>query len=67
VPSLHACRSTLEDPLDNGAHPILRVAVTDTADAAGAGQELLIPFVEQFVLTVDKAAGKIMVDWESDY
>lgn len=54
------------DMMDNGAHPILRVVAAVT-DGANAGQELLIPFVEQFVLAVDKAARKITVDWESDY
>lgn len=54
------------DMMDNGAHPILRV-VAPVADGAKVGQELLIPFVEQFVLTVDKAARKITVDWELSY
>lgn len=59
----------VSDMMDNGAHPILRVAVPSvaSADGAKAGQELLIPFVEQFVLAVDKSAKKITVDWESDY
>ncbi len=29
--------------------------------------ELLIPFVDQFVKTVDQAARLITVDWEADY
>tara|TARA_R110001599_G_scaffold171353_1_gene362081 strand:+ start:66094 stop:66666 length:573 start_codon:yes stop_codon:yes gene_type:complete len=58
----------VSDMMDNGAHPILRVAVSAAAaDGSKAGQELLIPFVEQFVLTVDKAARKITVDWELSY
>lgn len=60
----------VSDMMDNGAHPILRVAASSgasVADGVKAGQELLIPFVEQFVLTVDKTAKKITVDWESDY
>jgi 16S rRNA processing protein RimM len=28
---------------------------------------LLIPFVDQFVKTVDQAARLITVDWEADY
>ncbi len=48
--------------MDNGAHPILRVA-----DAPTGAPELLIPFVEQFVTTVDQAASKITVDWQRDY
>lgn len=55
------------DMVDNGAHPILRVAASSAAEGAKAGQELLIPFVEQFVLAVDKTAKKITVDWEIDY
>lgn len=46
--------------MDNGAHPILRVAQP-------ASQELLIPFVERFVTVVDQAGKKITVDWERDY
>jgi len=62
--------------MDNGAHPILRVAAdafaTQDAGSATAGQEqpqreILIPFVEQFVKTVDQAAKKITADWELDY
>jgi 16S rRNA processing protein RimM len=53
------------DLMDNGAHPILRVAVAAQGD--NPEHELLIPFVDQFVKTVDRAAGKITVDWESDY
>jgi 16S rRNA processing protein RimM len=48
--------------MDNGAHPILRVA-----DVPSGGGELLIPFVEQFVTTVDQTASKITVDWQRDY
>lgn len=54
------------DMMDNGAHPILRV-VASVVDGDKVGQELLIPFVEQFVLTVDKVTRKITVDWEVDF
>jgi 16S rRNA processing protein RimM len=60
----------VSDMMDNGAHPILRVAVpqsTEVTDAKAAPQELLIPFVEQFVITVDRTAKKITVDWGLDY
>lgn len=58
----------VSDMMDNGAHPILRVAVPQAADAdAKAVQEVLIPFVEQFVITVDRTAKKITVDWGLDY
>ncbi len=50
--------------MDNGAHPILKVA---PAGAAPGTQEMLIPFVEQFVTTVIQAEKKMTVDWERDY
>jgi len=56
----------VSDMLDNGAHPVLRVAVSDNNDAEKA-RELLIPFVDRFVSTVDQAAKRITVDWEQDY
>jgi 16S rRNA processing protein RimM len=64
------------DLMDNGAHPILRVVkpvaegqiVQDTQpDTAPKIPEMLIPFVDHFVKTVDQAAKKITVDWELDY
>ncbi len=60
----------VSDMMDNGAHPILRVAVpqaTDAGEDVKAAPELLIPFVEQFVITVDRTAKKITVDWGLDY
>lgn len=56
---------SVHDMMDNGAHPILRVMpATATEDKP---QEMLIPFVDQFVIMVDKTAKKITVDWELDY
>jgi 16S rRNA processing protein RimM len=49
--------------MDNGAHPILRVALPGSEKV----HELLIPFVDQFVTSVDSAAKRIQVDWERDY
>jgi 16S rRNA processing protein RimM len=54
------------DLMDNGAHPILRVEQPVAEDEKPA-PELLIPFVDQFVKTVDQAARLITVDWEADY
>jgi 16S rRNA processing protein RimM len=52
---------TVADMMDNGAHPILRVKpATDE-------QEMLIPFVDQFVIKVDREARKITADWGLDY
>jgi 16S rRNA processing protein RimM len=52
--------------IDNGAHPILRVADAVAADAKKP-EEILIPFVDHFVPSVDQAEKKITVDWERDY
>ena len=63
----------VHDMMDNGAHPILRVSSAVMAgDAAPADdakqvQEILIPFVDQFIKTVDRKAKKIIVDWGLDY
>ncbi len=51
--------------MDNGAHPILRVACPMANGEKGA--ELLIPFVDQFVSEVDQVSKRIKVDWERDY
>jgi 16S rRNA processing protein RimM len=56
---------TVTDLMDNGAHPILRVAVPPEPEKEQ--QELLIPFVGQFVKTVDQKTKKITVDWGLDY
>lgn len=60
----------VSDLMDNGAHPILRVAAPDaqieTADGKAAA-EILIPFVDQFVKSVTVAEKKIVVDWGLDY
>lgn len=56
----------VKDLMDNGAHPILRVTLP-SASEDGKEQEQLIPFVDQFVRTVDRQAGKITVDWGLDY
>lgn len=55
----------VSDLMDNGAHPILQVA--EDAKLEEKPREYLIPFVDQFVKTVDRSARKIVVDWGSDY
>lgn len=57
---------TVNDLMDNGAHPILRV-VAPAAPGADKPKEWLIPFVDQFVKTVDQEAKKITVDWGLDF
>jgi len=56
---------TVVDMMDNGAHPILRVAGMSAGD--DKAQEMLIPFVDQFVIGIDREAKKISVDWGLDY
>lgn len=59
----------VRDLMSNGAHTILRVALPDTQtqDKDKPTRELLIPFVDQFVKTVDLQARKITADWGLDY
>jgi 16S rRNA processing protein RimM len=67
VQNLHGeSLGVVRDLMDNGAHPILRVGVPQLQDMDNP-KEWLIPFVEQFVKTVDQAAKRITVDWELDY
>ena len=53
---------TVTDMMHNGAQSILRVAAVEEK-----ATERLIPFVDQFVKTVDVTAKKITVDWGLDY
>lgn len=57
----------VRDLMDNGAHPILRVAAADVPESELAKCERLIPFVDNFVKTVDQESRKITVDWGLDY
>lgn len=57
----------VRDMMDNGAHPILRVAAPDVPETELSKHERLIPFVNNFIKEVDQAAGKILVDWGSDF
>lgn len=52
--------------IDNGAHPILRVAAKPE-DTSSSVAEALIPFVDHYVTSVDLATRKIVVDWGKDY
>lgn len=53
----------VEELIDNGAHPILRVVKATEDDQ----REYLIPFVEKFVPVVDQKGHSIKVDWGLDY
>jgi len=54
------------DLMDNGAHPILKV-IAASATEGEKPKEWLIPFVDQFVKTVNQADKKITVDWGLDF
>lgn len=56
---------TVVDMLENGAHPILRVQLPIAGE--DKPKEWLIPFVDQFVKTVDQTGRKITVDWGFDF
>ena len=58
---------TVRGLMDNGAHPILRVADESVVEQDLSRHEKLIPFVEHFVKVVDQAAGVITVDWGLDF
>jgi 16S rRNA processing protein RimM len=67
VENLHGeALGKVSELMDNGAHPIMVVQSEDVG-ADGKPRQWLIPFVEQFVPTVDVAARRIVVDWEKDY
>ena len=53
------------DMMHNGAQSILRI--TPVANGDEKAPERLIPFVDQFVKTVDQATKSITVDWGLDY
>jgi 16S rRNA processing protein RimM len=56
------------DLIDNGAHSVLRVGYASAGeDGRPATDERLIPFVGVYVKTVDRAAKRIVVDWQADY
>jgi 16S rRNA processing protein RimM len=56
------------DMIDNGAHSILRIEYPGIdKDGQPVTGERLIPFVGVYVKTVDRAAKRIIVDWDADY
>ncbi len=57
---------TVTDMMHNGAQSILRISPAP-AEGEDKAHERLIPFVDQFVKTVDLAGRKISVDWGLDY
>jgi 16S rRNA processing protein RimM len=57
----------VHDMMSNGPQSILRVTPAAAADGSQPDGERLIPFVDPFIIQVDKAAKKIVVDWGLDY
>lgn len=57
----------VRDLMDNGAHPILRVAGSEIADIELSKHERLIPFVEHFIKDVTLSTKIIVVDWGTDF
>lgn len=57
---------TVSDLMDNGAQAILHV-VGPAVAGPEKPKEWLIPFVDQFVKTVNQDAKKITVDWGLDF
>jgi 16S rRNA processing protein RimM len=63
-----AALGRVADMIDNGAHSILRIEYPSTTkDGKPVTGERLIPFVGAYVKTVDRAAKRIVVDWDADY
>jgi 16S rRNA processing protein RimM len=57
------------DMMDNGVQSIFRIspAADAAADAGAKAPERLIPYVDQYVKSIDLATKKITVDWGLDY
>jgi 16S rRNA processing protein RimM len=55
------------DMMDNGVQSIFRITPLAGEAADAKVPERLIPYVDQYVRTIDLAAKKITVDWGLDY
>ncbi|MBQ5949356.1 ribosome maturation factor RimM [Massilia sp. ST3] len=55
------------DMMHNGAQSILRITPVAEGDPAAKVQDRLVPFVDQFVKTVDLEGKLITLDWGLDY
>jgi len=58
---------TVSGLIESGAHPILRVDLSDVSGVEKRQREMLIPFVDQFIKKVDQAGKVIQVDWQRDF
>jgi len=55
------------DMMHNGAQSILRITPVEAGAPDAKVSERLVPFVDQFVRTVDLESKKITLDWGLDY
>ncbi len=66
-----AMLGTVRNLLDNGAHAVLCVECVEphapNATGAAKARESLIPFVNAYILKVDLAHRRMIVDWPSDW
>ena len=58
---------TVQRVLETGANDVLVVREDADGSVGGKPKERLIPFVEQFVASVDLPAGRLVVDWDPDF
>jgi len=58
---------TVSGLMESGAHPILRVELPDVSGVEKRQREMLIPFVDQFIKTIDRVGKVIQVDWQRDF
>lgn len=58
------CLGDITEMFETGAHAIMRVAATSNSLD---GEERLIPWHKQTVISVDVAANTVRVDWQNDY
>ncbi len=55
------------DLIDTGPHCVLRITPPGKTAPVKPDEEILVPFVNAYVDTVDKAQRRITVDWGLDY
>ncbi len=58
---------TVSGLLDSGAQSILQLKTSATPGQETKANERLIPFVDAYIVDVDTAARRIVVDWQPDY
>jgi 16S rRNA processing protein RimM len=58
---------TVSGLLDSGAQSILQLKTNACPGEGTKANERLIPFVDAYIVNVDTAARRIVVDWQPDY